>query len=138
MIRSLQYHWITGSLILASFTTKIASAAGLEDAAKVLEDAGDKSYGASAVDAQSSEGYLPNLIGKLIGIFLLVIGGLFMLLLIYGGYMWMTARGDTERVKKAKEIITNALIGLVIVFAAYAISTFVLSKIVAITTTQTP
>jgi RsiW-degrading membrane proteinase PrsW (M82 family) len=54
----------------------------------------------------------------------------FLILIIYGGILWMTAAGNEEKVKKAKELITEALIGLVIVLAAYAISYFVLNQLV--------
>jgi hypothetical protein len=39
--------------------------------------------------------------------------------------MWMTAGGNTEQVGKAKNLITSAIIGLVIVFASYALTSFI-------------
>ena len=52
-------------------------------------------------------------------------GVVFLILMIYGGYLWMLARGNEQEVEKAKNIIQNALIGLVIVLAAYAITALV-------------
>ena len=50
------------------------------------------------------------------------LGVLFFLLALYGGFLWMTARGDTEQVQKGKDILINAITGLVIVMLAYAIT----------------
>lgn len=68
---------------------------------------------------------IPEGIGKVIGAGLSFLGIAFMLLIIYGGFMWMFARGNDQAVGKAKEIITAAVIGLVIVLAAYAITNFI-------------
>ncbi len=45
--------------------------------------------------------------------------------LIYGGYLWLTAAGNEQRVEKAKQVILQALIGLVIIILAWAIVLFV-------------
>ncbi|MFC1598443.1 hypothetical protein ACFL2U_00305 [Patescibacteria group bacterium] len=58
-----------------------------------------------------------------------LMGMVFFTLLIYGGYMYMTAGGKEERIKKAKDTIIAAVIGLLIVLAAYAIATFVINAI---------
>jgi len=52
-------------------------------------------------------------------------GVIFLILAIYGGFKWMTAAGNEESVEKAKKTITNAILGLVIVLAAYAIVKFI-------------
>jgi len=68
-------------------------------------------------------------IGQLIGYFLSFIGVIFFLLILYGGFQWMTAGGNEEKIKKAKSLITNAVIGLVIVLAADSITWFVVDRI---------
>jgi uncharacterized iron-regulated membrane protein len=103
-----------------------AHAATFEDASGRLEGVGRSAYGESNADAQAD---LPLFIGSIVQVALILVGTVFMLLIIYGGYMWMIARGDTEKVKKAKDIITSAVIGLFIVLAAYAITNFVLGAI---------
>ena len=45
--------------------------------------------------------------------------------MIYGGFIWMNSRGNEQDVEKAKNIIRNSIIGLLIVIAAYAITKFV-------------
>ncbi len=61
--------------------------------------------------------------------FFTILGLLFLGLMLYGGYNWMTAMGEEEKVTKAKETIIPAVIGLGILIAAYAITTFVISTI---------
>lgn len=57
------------------------------------------------------------------------LGVVFLILMIYGGYIWMTARGNEQNIEKAKNLITAAVTGLLIVLAAYAISYFVIEKL---------
>ncbi len=45
--------------------------------------------------------------------------------IMYGGYLWLTAAGNVERIQKAKRVILNAVIGLVIVLISWAIVSFV-------------
>ena len=62
-----------------------------------------------------------------IGLVLTFVGIIFLVLMIYGGFRWMTARGNESEVDKAKKVIIQSTIGIVIVFAAYVISYFVIS-----------
>lgn len=71
-----------------------------------------------------------NIVGPIIQAALSLIGVIFLVLMIYGGYSWMTAHGNEEQVTKAKNIITRAMIGLIIVVAAYAIATFVTAYLI--------
>ncbi len=63
--------------------------------------------------------------GRLIGSILSFVGVLFLIMMIYAGIMWMTAQGNDQQVTKAKDLLINSIIGLVIIFAAYAITAFV-------------
>jgi len=71
-----------------------------------------------------AEADIPSIIGTIVGALLSFIGILFFVLVIYGGYLWMTARGNEEQVGKSISIITQAAIGLIIVAAAYLITRF--------------
>ncbi|MFA5163677.1 MAG: pilin [Patescibacteria group bacterium] len=64
-------------------------------------------------------------VGQIIGIILSFIGVVFLVLMIYAGILWMTAAGNDQQVNKAKNLLINAIIGLIIVFAAYAITAYV-------------
>ncbi len=73
----------------------------------------------------STGGNIMNLIGNIIGGVLSFIGVIFFALMVFGGFMWMTARGKEEQTKKATGTVTAAVIGLVIVLSSYAITNVV-------------
>lgn len=75
------------------------------------------------------ENSLPAYIANIIKIFLTLLGIIFTVLIIYGGYVWMTAGGSEEKVQKAKDIIQRSVIGFVIILSAYAITYFVFKSI---------
>ena len=54
---------------------------------------------------------------------------------VYSGFLWMTAGGDEKQVKTAKDMIRDAVIGLVVIIAGFAISNFVLQQLVTVTST---
>lgn len=64
-------------------------------------------------------------IANIISWVLSFVGVLFLLLMIWGGFVWMTAAGNDEKIKNAQKIVTSAVIGLIIVLAAYAITAYV-------------
>jgi len=64
-------------------------------------------------------------IGSIISTILGFVGILFLILMIAGGLMWMTAGGSEDKLGKAKKLITGAVVGMLIVFSAYAITYFV-------------
>ncbi len=57
---------------------------------------------------------------------LLLMGFLFMVMIIFAGYLWMTAHGKEEQVTRAKHLIINVTIGLGVVIAARIIVELVL------------
>lgn len=73
---------------------------------------------------------LIQIIGRIINIFLGTLGIIFLLLLLYAGYTWMTAGGDEGKVKTARTTIRNAIIGLVIIASAWAITAFIFNQLV--------
>jgi len=62
---------------------------------------------------------------SVVNVVLSLVGFIFFGFILYGGIRWMTARGKEELTTKAKDAITNAIIGLAIVVSAYAITNFV-------------
>lgn len=55
------------------------------------------------------------------------VGILFLILTIVSGFRWMTARGNEAEVEKAKKMLIQSTIGVLIVLAAYALSYFIIS-----------
>lgn len=80
-------------------------------------------------------GELTDTIGALIAALLSVLGVIFLLLIIWAGFKWMTAQGDPKEVTKAKDILITAVVGLIILLSAYAISTFVIESLTKATGT---
>lgn len=70
-----------------------------------------------------------DLVGQVIGAFFAILGIIFLGFIIYGGWMWMSARGEEQRVTEAKAIMRNAVIGVIILVGAYAITFFVLTAL---------
>jgi uncharacterized membrane protein len=73
---------------------------------------------------------LPGIIALIINVILTLLGVLFLVLTVYAGFLWMTAQGDSKQVDRAKDILKQAIIGLIIVLAAYAIANFVATSLI--------
>ncbi|MDP3836648.1 MAG: hypothetical protein Q8Q67_00905 [bacterium] len=89
----------------------------------------DKTGAAAGYDIGASAPTLEGYVSKIITVIISVLGVIFLALIIYAGITWMTAQGNEEKVRKAKELLTESIIGLIIVLAAYAISYFVLQLV---------
>jgi hypothetical protein len=72
-------------------------------------------------------------IANIIRIAMGLLGIMAVLIVLYGGFKWMTAQGDTKAVDEAKKVLIAGIIGLVIIVSAYAIATFVINSLVAAT-----
>lgn len=102
--------FICGSTINASFL------GGLQNTASNVP-----AYG----QAQEPSVIAANIIKALLAF----IGVIFTILLIYGGFLYMTSAGEADKVKKAKDLIKNAIIGVLIVMTAYIITYFITTQI---------
>lgn len=71
------------------------------------------------------------LIGTIIGYVLAFVGVIFFGIMVYGGFLWMTARGAPDQVKRAKDMIEQAAIGMVVVFLSYVVTNFVLRTLLS-------
>ena len=114
-------------LTLAFSADSVFAQASLKDAFKSNGALLDKAAAGSGYDTTSSL-TINNAIAKVINLSLSFLGVIFLCLTIYGGFLWMTARGNEQQVEKAKEVIIASIIGLIIVLGAYAISYFVISR----------
>lgn len=95
---------------------------------------GDDDIGGSV----SGSGGLPNplgpvdprdIMGNVIKAILGVTGSLALGVFILGGLMWVTSAGNEEKITKGKNMIMWAAFGLVVIFASYALVTFVLNAL---------
>ncbi|MBI2475292.1 Ig-like domain-containing protein [Candidatus Uhrbacteria bacterium] len=76
------------------------------------------------------------IIARLIRAFLGILGIIFVLLVLYAGFLYMTSQGEAGKTEKAKKIITQATIGVLIIFSSYAIALFVINAILGATSGQ--
>ena len=109
--------FLSGNFILAQGATTDPLTGLNESAGKV-----------AAYDTQVSSyssNFLQTKAGQIVGTVLSFVGVLFLILMIYAGILWMTAQGNDQQVSKAKSLLINGVIGLIIVFAAYAITSFI-------------
>ena len=101
--------------------------------AATLKDA----FGSDLKTVTTGAGYNPNtngdsaltIVSSIINVFLSLLGVIFLCLMIYGGYLWMMDQGNNDKMKKAINLISAAITGLIIVVLAYTISYFVVYKI---------
>ncbi|MDO8505134.1 MAG: IPT/TIG domain-containing protein [bacterium] len=70
------------------------------------------------------------IVAKIIRVALGFLGTVALVLILYGGYLWMTAAGNEETIDKAKKVLTQAIIGLAIILSALSITQFIISKLV--------
>lgn len=94
-----------------------------------FEDIGRNSYNTEPGDSGDFND-LTSIVVTIINFLLSLLGIIFLIIIIYAGFLWMTAGGNDDQVGKAKGLIKNAIIGVVIIVAAYAITNFVLGAII--------
>jgi len=72
---------------------------------------------------------LPDFIMKILGYILGIIGILLVIMLIYGGITYATAAGNEDRIETGKKIMMYAIIGIVIVAAAYVLANWIVGAL---------
>jgi hypothetical protein len=93
--------------------------------------AGDK-YGLEEAGSGLSKTPLSGRVSTMIGALVGFVGVIFLVLMIYGGLTWMTAGGNEEKVGKAKKVIVNSTIGLIIVMLSYAITYYIIQTVTGV------
>lgn len=124
--KKLRYYFFSGSLFLLSLPA-IAQTDIRGRLRKV--GVGDEVAGYQDISENEGDLYFAETLGKFIKIFLTFFGIVFLILIMYGGFLWMTAQGNEQQIEKAKQTIINSTIGIVIVMLAYAITWFVIAKL---------
>ena len=71
--------------------------------------------------------------GQVVNILLGFLGIIAVVIILLGGFKWMTAGGNEEGIGEAKKIITAGIIGLVIIFISYALAWFVIQQLISAT-----
>jgi hypothetical protein len=127
---------VLGAAATASIVAPTLLSAPFAHAQALTEDEyfGGEITGEEFADfAGLSSGDLPTTIASIIRVALGFLGIVAVVIILIGGFKWMTAGGNDEKVKSARKVMVSGVIGLVIVLSAFAIAQFVISSIVEAT-----
>lgn len=80
-------------------------------------------------DQGTNETTMTQYIAYTVNVFLGLLGTIFLILIIVAGYNWLTAQGESGKVTKAQTTIRTAIIGLVIITAAYALTYWIFARL---------
>jgi hypothetical protein len=80
-----------------------------------------KTVGTGAGFQAANETTISTIAGTIVKTALGFLAVIFLLLILYAGFLWMTAQGESDKVDQAKKIIKNCVIGLILIIAAYGI-----------------
>lgn len=114
------------TIIAISFFTPV-KAADISDAFNETSSSALSQTAEKAGFYQDDSNNIDNLTQVIINNVLAFLGVIFIIIIIYAGLKWMMAEGNPEAVTQAKGLLKNAVIGLIIVLAAYAISVAIFS-----------
>ena len=116
-------------LSLVATSTGVAFAQSASDLANSsLQDAINQAYGGGSDVELKPTSFVDALVG-VVNTLLTFTGVIFFLLMIYGGWLWLTARGSEEQIEKAKKILREATIGLVVIILARLLTEVVLYQL---------
>jgi hypothetical protein len=90
------------------------------------ECGGLKTVGGDVFGGEEPENNIPEIVAKVMMYLFTFLGTIFLVLIIYGGFLYMTAGGGSDKISEAKEIIINASIGLTIILASYSFTYFII------------
>lgn len=91
---------------------------------------GQKSFNDVGFGRKDPRAIIANVVNIAFGL----LGVVAIILIMYGGFVWMTAAGNDEKITTAKAILKNASIGLLIVLSTFALAIYVLSRLLLATT----
>ncbi len=117
-----KYLLLAWSLLIIVFASHGASA-------QLIDTEGLEELNMMTDEVAKTANYGRTTIGHLVAVIIQTALGflavIFLVLVLFSGFRWMTAGGNEEQVKKATKTITMAVIGLVVVLAAFAITYFI-------------
>ena len=70
---------------------------------------------------------------QIINVMLGFLGIIAIVVILWGGFRWLTSGGNEEKVDEAKKIITSGIIGLIIIFVSFAIASFAITQLMSAT-----
>jgi hypothetical protein len=86
-------------------------------------------FGLTDANPGLSESSLKDAITNVITILLSFLGIIAVIMILWGGFIYMTAAGEEAKTDKAKKIITSGIVGIIIIMAAWILANFVITTI---------
>lgn len=117
------------SVMPLAFATPVAAQNAIQDNLKCGTSLTTTPAGGCDVSGGTST--INTLITQIVNIFSIIVGIISVIMIIYGGFRYVTSGGDSNNVSNAKNTIIYAIIGLVVVALAQFIVQFVLDKVTA-------
>lgn len=98
-------------------------------AKKTFQDA-NQSLGIVADKTGHEKTTVDQFIPKVIKTAFAAVGATFLALMVYAGMKWMLARGNEDNITTARSTLVNATIGLIVIAAAYTITSFITTRVI--------
>lgn len=112
---------LVGVFLLPGSTVLASPAEDMQKGVNCISDG-------NCVNSGSSQSF-GSVVSKGINVFLFVIGALSVIMIVYGGFKYVTSGGESSALTSAKNTILYAIVGLVVALLAYVIVSFVTTKL---------
>lgn len=116
-----RFRWITATIVVFAACSFVLAAA---PAALALET-GLQFGTATGLSTQD----IRITVAKIIRAFIGILGLVALVIILYGGFLWMTSGGEEEKIAKGKKVLGNGAIGLIIILLSVGIVQFVISRL---------
>jgi len=80
----------------------------------------------------ATDASIPTMVGNVIRIILGISGTAALIIVVMGGVKWMTSGGAEAKITSARKLMVSGAVGIVIIAAAYAITSFVMNQMLAV------
>ncbi|MBU0597162.1 pilin [Patescibacteria group bacterium] len=126
MIKAIKYQTVLSIIFVMVFGLALAPAVFAQDSFGLSEVATGLNSGGDTIATTQS---LPETVGRIISVAFGLLGIIAVVIILIGGFKWMTAGGAEEKTTDARNYIVSGVIGLAIILSAYAITSFVLGSL---------
>ncbi len=135
--RALRYLMASAITLTMAFVMVAPTQVNSQNSAKIQDCGPGDIFGCKSLGGNNGVGLSSappgQIIVKLIQTAMGFLGLVAVVIILYGGFKWMTAAGNEEKVEEAKKLIGAGIIGMIIILTAYALVTFVLRSLFSIT-----
>lgn len=119
-------------LVISLFSFNFVLAADFGNMDRIVDKDGnlqDKASQTIVKDTLNTEKTVPEMVSSIIKIALGLFGTVALVFVIWGGVDWLLSKGDPTKIKKARDRMVAAAVGLAIIAASYAITDFIIAQI---------